>query len=452
MNMKINLLLLILISLACADKSAPKLNAALFLPALFGGASNSPSPTPETSGNETKPVAASPSSPESTIAIPATNSPVVVTPTNPTVNPPPVLEFKITSNVDRNDWNSFGANGSVRNLLYPPEGWLDRSIQVQISNGDVSGRRTSIDCASIELLPLVNGSNNFINGVSIWKKNSDGSFSYFSDAYTSCNDSIGITSINIFPKSLSLMKHNVVTDIANYNAMWFEPNTTYRILVSNELVDRLGRKVSLVNSEGNINGIEGRYYGIEFNTAERPDYKAFLDGWEDTEIVNYMIPYNATQAVSSSASGLDYSNCIEAVGIDFFNKSNQEVHNLIPELKNISPVNDPIRPWGKYCQWKAAKFDSTSREITQVNVLGSCIKNPAKSNEYRISYAKGFGFNSDKLKNDCRCGGGLWRDEAYSWTTIRFNMTRWNPNAVPERPPVCCKDDKEESPESKLFN
>lgn len=331
------------------------------------------------------------------------------------------FEFKIESTPG--DFFYYGFNAGVGfQKNYPPEGIWDRSVIVTLGGGYIESEYSNIDCATLGPLPNSAPTDHFINSVSIWKKNSDGSFTYFTDTTLECSNTINYTIISLIPKTLPRYRQWFFTSLQDMNAMWFEPNSTYRILVSSEITDRKGRKVQKTNSLGNINGLTGKYFGIEFNTTARPNYKSFFDIYSDEEQIPYRIGYN-------SLSGQGYSNCIEVIGTDFHNKTKSEIHAIIPELKNVTPFPGQSE-WGGGCEWKTPQYSSATVEYIQPNVQGSCILNPGKSNEYRITYATGFEFNLEKLKQDCGCRSGIWRNNSYALTNTHFDKTRYSMNST----------------------
>ena len=84
-------------------------------------------------------------------------------------------------------------------------------------------------------------------------------------------------------------------------------------------------------------------------------------------------------------------------------------------------------------------YNNVTIEYTQPKVLGSCILNPGKSNEYRVTYANGFQLNSEYLSRDCRCKGGIWRNNSRSLTNTFFDQTRYSENSILESS-LACRD------------
>lgn len=445
--MKFYLVLFIVVSLvACNSKGSGNSNGILAV-ALLGknssvSAEQTTTPaTPTDSSNNTtvtsqgSPVVAiEPPVPQSeqTAIIPIQSTTPIIP--NPALSATVPFDFTISSSFP-DEYFRFGFNKGVGfQKNYPPEGVWSRVISVTLMSGELWSDYSNVDCATLGPLPDNASSNQFINSVSIWKKNPDGSFNYFSNVTLECSNSKNYTFLNIYPKTLSRYRHWFYTSLDDINAMWFEPNATYRILVSSDITDRKGRKLGKTNSLGEVNGITGKYFGIEFNTASRPNYKSFFDTYDDDEQFPYRIGYGQLAAGTTG----DYSNCLEVIGTDFHNKTKTEIHSMIPELKNITPWVGS--EWGGGCLWKMPTYNNVTIEYTQPKVLGSCILNPGKSNEYRVTYANGFQFNSEYLSRDCRCKSGIWRNNSRSLTNTFFEQTRYSENALLESPAPVCRD------------
>jgi hypothetical protein len=447
------MILIIILCLNACNQNAGSSNSSWLIALLNNNSSNTAGTSPQTgndSGNVTtnnNPQANNPAVEqptqvvsETTVAVspPAqmTNPP---TPANPITNQSVPFEFKIHWSTPGDDF-FFGFNKGIGfQRKYPPEGLTERVVIVQLYGGDLRSDYSNVDCNTLDPLPSTAPTNQFINSVSIWKKNSDGSFTYFSDTLLGCSNTPNFTSIALSPKTLPLYRHWFYTSLADINAMWFEPNTTYRILISSDITDRKGRKLGKTNALGDINGLTGKYFGIEFNTAARPNYKSFFDLYADEEQVPYRIGYNTVAATDQGTSVAEYSNCVEVIGRDYHNKTKAEIHSMVPELKNVAPWAG-YSEWGGGCLWKLPTYNSATIEYVQSKVLGSCILNPGKSNEYRITYANGYQFNSEKLKRDCGCRGGIWRNNSYSLTNTYFDQTRYSENSLIESPTPICRD------------
>jgi hypothetical protein len=429
--------------------------------------------------------------PESATAI--TNSASPATPTNPSGGVPATNANSVSSQIpiipDSDsgifnqvvtkyiipffEWQSFVRNlhlvngnspafGEFFNGI-PPEGiYIGRAIPIAIS--------PNLDCNSLKSIPnnpTYNGEH--IENITLWKKTGTDKWEYV-PGYVKCiNPLRGLNQVagefdKIFPywfKAGDEYEKSIfyrdLTSLKKVNELWLDPNSTYRILISQNLKVKGNFKLSELedwkfNPEQfsyaplqdyyhlGPNATENNYYWAEFKTMPAPCFKTFYDfsgpGYTyynqffpelQSNQASFQFSFTPPEAyIPNNLSRWAFGDAvnIQLTGPALMNKTRLEVCGSVPELC-IPNVN-------YYSGMSILKYLDTYEDLAfqnESNFLAQCIMNPGKENEYLIVYNRGNYTNKTPLKNQCIQKKGLWRNFSSELANHDFRLTRCSANS-----------------------
>lgn len=334
--------------------------------------------------------------------------------------------------------------------LIPPEGSAFRRI------GMVT--HPVIDCSSVRPVPdnpEYNGEH--IQNITIWKKNNSGNWEFYPGEFI-CN--IGYSTPPFynggyywerkgFPVTKKYDRDFSSLEKANEN--WLDPNSSYRILYSKRLKDTRGRFISDFQFHylrlGGA-GEDSNYLWFDFKTMQSSciktyydltgqiyDYYGLYDNYENSpnptaRTGNYS--YTPSNVIGAKYYNIS-SNEIKVTGPALIKKKRSELCNSVPELCVADTTYYP------YQVTELDRLDTHSEESMQYSpLMGICIKNPGKENEYVVGYFKGYNFDLAKIKSQC---SGIWRNHGTPLPMYDFTQTRCpsNGSGNEEAPTAVCK-------------
>ncbi|MBL8022593.1 MAG: hypothetical protein JNM27_23140 [Leptospirales bacterium] len=220
--------------------------------------------------------------------------------------------------------------------------------------------------------------------VGLWKRNSDGSFS---QVQTRIN--CGVSSMHLGPGVYDDAIRQAKFDSGDFsgllNGSAFEPNTTYRVLVSPALQAQSGTLLGDTNALGDISGTPNSFLGTEFTTAAAPCYPSYYEatqGGYGHGVCHFMRHFSAyAPGQVAPVTPRDYSRALgSGPAFDVVDPADKSCNQLRPTLvERLNPGTWNIMP-AVGDSWETPMFPAGSNSAYPPVAL--CIHHPGEPNEF----------------------------------------------------------------------
>lgn len=323
--------------------------------------------------------------------------------------------------------------------LVPPEGSNTRIISIPMI--------PVMSCSSLKPVPVnPTYEGEHIQNITVWKKKSNG-WEFVPGQYKCYDGTNHSTSIGSFWEKANFPFNEIsnrdFSSLNKANENWLDPNSTYRILISKKLLNIQGKSFETAKISSGLlsyskfegeHGEDREYKWVEFNTMNSSCIKTYFDltgqiydyyGYyikyknsPDPAVNNVFYQFTPPNVNKIKYSGMNAIN-VQLTGPALIKKTRTEVCNQVPELclPNVIYKNS----------YSFIERLDTSDEYSLANsvLLGICIKNPGKENEYIIAYSNEYDFDISTLKKNCN---GIWRNHSTQLPMYDFEKTRCTTN------------------------